>query len=247
MYVTYIMYMLTFEAGFSIIFIFAQCNQLVYISHNQWFFSPLEHQLGNHCLGSSEVKQDIWTSRSKHKAGRYNLYDLPSFSSFSITVLLYVRSGWHRLSSCSSSVSSLFNCSFCLGFESSHHKPGLYPHCLGLGKHNNFNHDNKNPRNDISIPISICSYLFSLLKKWQLWRKAVFLCIFLKSVPSYFKVLTLLSKYPLLNLIVFNTHKAFKEEWVELTWKLFWCEWAVCSRTFSKIKCTWNALECLSE
>ena len=112
-----------------LLFSFNVTNWSIFLIIN-FFFSPLEHQLGNHCLGSSEVKQDIWTSQSKHKAKGYNLYDLPSFSSFSIIVLLYARSGWHCLSSCSSSVSSLFNCSFWLGFEPSHHKSGLYPTAL---------------------------------------------------------------------------------------------------------------------
>lgn len=160
----------------------------------------------------------------------------PSF--FSIMLLLCAKRRLHCPSSCSSPVSSQLIAHFPSAFNHLIMCQACTSYCLCLGKRNH--NDNNNPWKGISTVI--CSCPFSLFKECH-YEVMLFSYVFKK---IYFQAFSLLSKYPLLNLIIFNTDEAVKEEGAELTGKLSWWEWAVCSRT-SKIKCTWDALQSLNE
>lgn len=124
---------------------------------------------------SSETWHGICMSRGKHKAEGGNLSNLPS-SQLLLHIISPCARRWQYHPSSCSSVSSQADCLLPFSFELSYHKPGLHLPLPCLGKDDN--NESNNPAEGIFTVTSISSCPFSLLEKWQLWRKAVFLCLF---------------------------------------------------------------------
>lgn len=148
--------------------------------------------------------RDIWTSRASIRLTGMISVTARLPSSFSITSLL-CSGRWHR---CPFLAHLLFSSRLIAHFPSAFNhlipSQACTSHWLCLGKHNN--NDNNNLWKGISAVISLCSYPFSLLEKWPLWEKDVFLCLF-KNLFYPISRHLLYYQSILLNLIIFNAVK----------------------------------------